>query len=428
MRPVSEIFLASKPMQSSSEATATSGNSKTTKTKDTYIKRISRYELELAYMSDPVVFNGINKITQMIMSGEYKIEAKNKSVEKYFNEFVLTLGLRGSGTSWDELLESIYKNTLTYGCSFVENIFNKRKNRVVDWDIIDAKKIDYAKDSCNNIVVDKNNNVIGYFQLLNYSSASISGAIKVNNDVDTVLPPTVQRPMNYPDSIYLPKDQVAQIKFSNIGDGFYPIGLVEPIYKTTVQKMNIQESYASSVYRYANPILKAKLGDLSHQPTPNLLTSTLNTLKNLSSRNEIAVPYYYDIDYLQPKTIEKIRENLDYFIEQQVAGLGVTYTIATGGSDSANTASLGNQSNILSLTLKQIIKSVVSYIEKEMFAVVSKYEGFDEVPKLIWNIDTGDELNDKASRVMKYAQAGMLTYSKEVENIIRQTEGLAKLK
>ncbi len=425
MKPVSEIFLSSKQIPSS-KVFAESGESSTTKTRDETIKRVPRKELELAYACDPIIYNSINKIVQIIMSGDYKITAKDKKVQRYFNEFVSRLGVTGTGLSWEDLLNLIYKNALMYGASFVENIFNKKANRVVEWDIIDSKKIDYAKDLNNNIVIDTNNNAVGYFQLLNYASTSATGTIKVQKNSKFVLPPTVQRPDNYPDSIYLPKEKVSQIKFSVVGDGFYPIGLIEPIYKTTIRKMNIEQSYTSSVFRYANPILQAKLGDLNHQPTPAQINSILEKLKNLNSKNEIAVPYYYELSYLQPDAMEKVQENLNYFISQQVAGLGVTRSIATGGSENANAASLGNQSTIFSLTLKQIIKSICSSIEKEMFATVCKYEGFKEIPTLEWDIDTGDEMNDMATRIMKYAQAGMLTYNKETENIIRESEGLGK--
>ena len=423
MKPMSDIFLASKPSISTNRINIDSGTPETTRSKDSTIKRIPRDELELAYSCDPINYNSVNKIVQMIMSGEYSIEAKSKRVETYFNMFTKRLGTNGSTMTWEALLESIYKNALVFGASFVENVFNKQNNRVVEWDIIDSKKIDYAKDGQENIVINSNNECVGYFQLLCYNNTSESGEKKAAKNSKFVLPPTVQRPMAFPNSIYLPKERVAQIKFSRVGDGFYPVGLIEPIYKTTIRKMNIEESYATSVYRYANPILRAKLGDLNHQPTPNQIKEVLQVLKNLNSKNEVSVPYYYDVDYLQPNNIEKMKENFNYFIQQQVAGLGIPYSMATGGSENANAASLGNQSSVFALTLKQIISSVTRYIEQEMFAVVSKYEGFKEIPKLKWNIDTGDELNDKASRIMKYSQAGMITYSKDVENMIRKSEG-----
>jgi hypothetical protein len=427
MRPISEVFLVSKPTVSVNRNMAESGSPETTKSEDLYIKRVSRKELELAYCNDPIIFNSINKIVQIIMSGTYEISCKDKRVEKYFKEFVQNIGNSGDIVTWNSLLESIFKNSLIFGCSFVENIFNKKKNRVVDWDIIDSKKMDYAKDSYNNVVIDFKNSPVGYFQLLNYSSTSVTGAEKVLNNTTASLPVSVTRPMEYPDSIFLPKEKVSQIKFSKVGDGFYPVGLVEPIYKTSLRKMNIEESYASSVYRHANPILVGKLGDLNHQPTPAQITGVLDKLKNLNSRNEIAIPYYYDLHYLQSSALEKMRDNLEYFIAQEISGLGVTYAIATGSNDTSSPDSLGNQSSIFSLTIKQIIDSVCLYIKKEMFATVCKYEGFDEVPDLVWDINTEMELNDKASRIMKYAQAGMLTYDKQIEETIRKSEGF-KLK
>jgi hypothetical protein len=389
------------------------------------MKRVGLDELEYSYMQNPTLFNGINKIVQTIMSAPHEVIAKDKKVQKHFDEMINNLGHSGSDITWEELLSDIYKHQCIYGRAFVENIYNKRHNRIVDWDIIDPKKMDYAKDSNGKIVLDKFGNNVGYFEKIPYFS--VDAATEAREQMEQGKYPKGVAPPSDAKVIFLTSDQVAQMKLFTVGDGFYGIGLIEPIYKTSLRKMNIEEALANAIYRHGFPIIWAQLGDMNHEPTPQQIENMLEKLKNINFKQEIATPYYYQLHMLESKKAEKLREHLDYFKEQEVTGLGIPKPFATGGAEGATKATLGNQSSMFQLTLRDIIKKTTYAIEKYMFAPVCELEGFKEIPKIKWDLVGESQLDDKAKRIVSYIKAGVLQPDMKIADFIKKIEDIEEI-
>lgn len=328
MRVMSDILVSRKPAIALMGSTGAPKSIKTTPR----IKRVDPVELELTWQHDGVVFNGINKIVQSIMSAPHKLIAEDPKVLAYFESFVNNLGNSGSDITWNELLAQIFEHECIFGWAFIENVYNTKGNRIVDWDVIDPKKMDYAKDRMGNIVLDKFGKPVGFFEKLaygTYHTANDKNYWDVNREG---IPDSVEYPAGFK-AIFLKPDQIAIIKLFCVGDGFYPTGIIEPIYKTTLRKMNIEDSLANAIYRHGFPIMWAQLGDINHEPTPQHIESMLDKLKNISTKQEIATPYFYDIKILESKKFDKLAASLDYYINQQVAGLGIPKPFATGGGE-----------------------------------------------------------------------------------------------
>ena len=410
MRPISQMFLSEEP----EIAIGDTGDPKAIKTTPD-IKRVDLQELELTYLHNPTIFNGVNKIVQTIMSANHEIVANDKNVKNYFDKFTENLGNSGSDITWDELLSDIFKHQCIYGRSFIENIYNKRQNSIVDWDILDPKKIDYAKDKNGKIVLDKFSRPVGYFQTIPLGEDAV---IK-----DQVLPQDVIAPAQGK-SIFLEPKFLAQMKLFTVGDAFYPIGIIEPIYKTSLRKMNIEDALANAIYRLGFPIVWAQLGDMNHEPTPQQVENMLKKLKDLTNKSEIATPYYYNLQILESKKSEKLKEHLDYFREQEIAGMGIPKPFATGSAGGATMATLGKQDAMFQLTLRDIIRKTIFSIEKYMFAPICRLEHFKEVPKIKWDIVGTDELDRKAKRLFKYVQAGLIDPDIKISEFIKKTENL----
>lgn len=383
-------------------------------------QRVKKSELELVYTKDPVVFNSINKIVQTIMSGKHTIKAKDPTVKSYFDGFVDRMGSTGSLITWNELLSLIFQNQCIYGGTYVENIFNKNGTRIVDWDLFDPKKMDYAKDSSGRIIFDTFGRPIGYTQTLPF-------AYKVPEEKKMKYPAGIFLPQN---SIYVPAERVAFIKLYAVGDGIYPYGLVESIYTVSLRKLNMEEALANAIWRHGFPIVIGKLGDQSHEPTPQQVANTQDKLKDLNYKSELVVPYYYDFQILESKKAEKLREHLEYYKEQEIAGLGIPRPYAIGGGAGENRSVLDNMSNLFQLTLKDIVARTSSSIRRFMFAPLCKLEGFTEIPTIEWDLIGVDELDKKAARLVAYAQAGLLLPGDMVDStttvsgFIKKLEGM----
>jgi len=376
--------------------------------------RITRSELELTYTHNPIIFNGINKIVQTIMSAKHVLVAKDKKVQSYFRDYLSNLGNSGSDVTWEELLSQIYKFQCIYGTAYIENIFNKKGNRIVDWDMIDPKKMDYAKDGSNYIVLDKFGRPIGYVETLP-SSISI-----MDNNLPKEFADKVILPAN---SIFMEAKEVAQLKMFMVGDGFYPLGLIEPIYKTSLRKLNIEGALANSIWRHGFPIMLSQVGDANHEPSPGQVQTILNKIRDINFKQELAVPYYVDLKMIESSNVGRLRQQLEYFIDQEVAGLGIPKPFVTGGGEATNRATLGNQQGMFQLTLRDIIDKTVENIRKYMFKPICDLEGFSEVPNLIWNVIGNEELANKSSRIVNYVKEGIFTPD-QIREMIINMEGM----
>jgi len=379
------------------------------------VTRTPKKELELSYRKNPVVFNSINKFVQTIMSAKHTIKAKDPRVKIYFEEFLDNLGNSGSLITWEELLTHIFRHQCIYGASWVENVYNKFGNKIVDWDIIDPLKIDYAKNSNKEVLFDSDGNIFGY--VFTASPNTIIPPEKIR-----ATPRFVSLPSN---SYFIPRKKIAMVKLYTVGDGVYPIGLIEPIYSTSVRKLNMEEALANATYRHGFPTIVIKIGDLNHDATPNQIKNMTDKLKGVSFRQELVVPYYYNVEMLESKNAEKLKEHLEYYKEQEIAGLGIPRPYATGSGTNENRSVLDNMSNLFELTLKDIIAATVSSIRKQMFKPICELEGFKEVPTLEWEIIGVDEFDNKAKRISNYIKDGIIAPNDPaVVNYVRETENL----
>jgi len=419
MRTIEEVYLVGNPptpVVAQAEMADVFNNSDEappkSKRSTPQIKRVPQDELELTYLHNPTIFNGINKIQQTIMSAQYEIVCKDKKIKKYFDDFIANVGNSGSDFTWDTLLAQIFKYQCIYGWAWVENIYNKKGTSIVDWDLIDPKKMDYAKNTSQNIVLNKFMNPVGYVETLPMTVPIEDPGLPAELANKVTLPPN---------SIFLETWRVSLLKLYQVGDGFYPIGLIEPIYKSSIRKMNIEHAMANAIWRHGFPIVVASVGDTNHEPTPQQVNSILSKLKDVSYKQEMAIPFYYKLEILESKKAERLREHLEYFKEQEIAGMGIPKPFATGGGEATNRATLGNQSEMFLLTLRDIIERTSETIQRNMFRPICELEGFKEVPTLRFDALGLDELDKKAKRLLDYLDKGVLSIE-EVKDLLKRFE------
>jgi len=386
------------------------GTPKTQKKRE-IIPRVKLSELESIYMKDGIIFNGINKITQTIMAAGYTIDCSNQRIKKYYENFLDGIGNSGGELTWDELLQLSLKYQCIYGHGWVENIMNKQSTRIVDLDIIDPKKMDYALNSSKDIVLDKFGRIVGYTQEI---ERAFGGKAQIEGD-----PWPTEYNFDKSGKIFLKPERIAHFKLFTVGDGFYPTGLIEPCYNQAIWKMNIEKGLANFIYTSGFPTRVGKVGDLNHEPTPQQVENMLEKLKQISYKQNIATPYYDEIKLLESKAPEKMQENLNYFTEQQIAGLGIPKPFITGGGEETNRATLGNQDRIFRLTLKDITNRTCSVINKQIFARIAQLEGFNVVPKIVWNeIEETAEI-ERINVILEAAKSGVIKPDEAKEEIMR---------
>jgi len=375
------------------------------------IVRVKQSELEQAYISDPVCFNSINKATQMIMAAGYTIEGEGS---EEFIKFLSEIGNVGDDITWDEMLEAIFKYQMIYGWSFIESVFNKKQDRIVDLTLIDSKRMDYAKNGSDKIVLDRFGKPVGYTLQLQYGTTAEGDPIpnEFRNSISTGS-----------DKIFMMPKRICQFKLYTYGDRFYPLGLIEPGYKSVLRKMNIEEAQANSIYTRGTYPVIAYVGDQMHDPTPQDIDSVLKNLTRLKHDRYTAFQYWVKVDTLEAKQSDIVQSTLDYLRLNETASLGMPTAFATGAGEATNRATLNNQQVVLEFTLNDIVNRTVATIEKYIFKRIAFYNGYKGVPKLKWGTIRADEPNDQAMRLINYVKNGILN-PEDITAFARKSEGI----
>jgi len=371
------------------------------------------YELERAYRKDSICFNAINKHVQMIMSAGYELTGEENSV-KQFGDFFENVGDVGEDITFDEIFEAIYKYQMIYGNAFVELVFNKKMDRIVDLTLADPKRMDYAKTSDGKIALNKYGKPIGYILKLPW------GVTAEGDKIPEEYKSKVSKDAN---QIFMLPERICHFRLYTVGDRFYGIGLIEPAYKSVVRKMNIEEAQTNSIYSRGTYPVIAYVGDPTHEPTPQDIDAVLKNLVKLKHDRYMAFQNWVKVEPLEVKQSDVVDQTLDYLRLNQTASLGMPMAFATGTGENTNRATLNNQQRFLEFTLNDIVKKTLSTFRKYILKRISFYNRIKEIPKIKWGDIGAEEINEKSERLARYIKSGALK-PEDITRFIKKSEGL----
>jgi len=417
MRTISQILSNSNFKTTSKENSkerheSNIGGNQESKRIESDIVRVPREELMQQYVSDPLVFNSVNKYVQIIMAAGFHFEGSDESV-KGAEEFFNKIGDYGGEIDEDILLAETYKNQFVIGSNWYENIYNKTRAKLVDLDIINPITIDYVRDNSGNVLLSDYGNPKGFVQ-------NLRGIVDIEQKFQDEIPDEA----DISEKLFLPPWKVTHFKLYTIGDNLDGLGIVEPIYNSGNRKLNIEQGYANAARRLGYPIITAQIGDSLHEPTPQQKEDTLNEIADVDYKSSFAFPYYVKLGLLESKKPEKLSEHLDYFQNAQVTGLGLPQAFASGSGEATNRSTLARQEYIMKLSLKEVIKRTTKTINKNILSVLAKQNKWEDVPRMVWNEVSLEELDSKAKRIVSYAQAGLIKPTENIEKYIKHIEGL----
>lgn len=341
------------------------------------IERVDKKELEQVYISDPICFSSITKSVQMIMAASYGLESESEGTKTYFIDFLNNIGDVGEDLTFNELLEAIYKNQMIYGDAYIELVFNKKMDRIVDLTLIDPKRIDYAKNASNKIILNKYGKPVGYTLKFPWDTPAEGRGDKI--------------PVEYKGQISLSQNQIFMLperichfKLYTYGDRFYGLGVIEPAYQSILRKMNIEQAQTNSIYTRGTFPIVVSVGDELHDPTPQDIKSALDNVIKFKYNRYFAFPYYQKIIPLEVKQSDIVDSTLRHLERNQIASHGMPEAFATGAGEATNRATLNNQQQLLEFTLNDITKRTCLTFKKYIFKRISFYNKQAEIPSLIW--------------------------------------------
>lgn len=341
-------------------------------------------QLEKVYKNVPAVFNGINKIYQTIMSRDRELVGGRAN--NFYKEWLANVGDIGGNAPWAEIHAKIYKYKLVYGQAFVEIIRDQDTGEPLDLAFLDPKRIDYAKEGSTgsgsygsgaDIALDRFQNPVGYVQQVDYYEG---------DQVDQIyeVPDNVSLSQN---EIFIPADSMAHFKLYETGEGFYPTGLIDPVFKDAERSFQLKQDYADTAHINLFPTRVAYVGDDNHEATPEQINTINNQMKQAKHSTEWTFANYIEMDMLEAENPEALLDFFTHFNEEISAGLGVANAIVTGKGEDVNRATLSIQDRMFQISLRDIINRTSRNIEKQIFGQIADYHGHRRVPEFEWDTD-----------------------------------------
>jgi len=307
------------------------------------VKRVAFSKLEKIYASDPVIFNGCNTLSYLVNRG-WSVQGPDDAVEKELAAWL-------KGLKIDEAIRQIALQLCVYGNSWIENVMNKNRNRVVDIVILDPKTMDYIRetsqyspDGSNRIKVDSSGKPVGYVQRLSGALAFRSGE----------------------KDVFFTLDEVTHLTMRKLADGFVGIGVIEPCYDESVIKVNVEEALGQAIYHIGFPVYKLRIGDKDAMPdvSDEIIDYYEKELADASSKMDFIIPWFADLTILSAPEIRDMRTNLDYYIDSQIASIGVAKPFVLGSAEGANRATLEFLTEIGDRNVQSLQKAIESGINE----------------------------------------------------------------
>jgi hypothetical protein len=271
--------------------------------------------------------------------------------------------------------------------------------------------MDYAKDAQERIVVDTNGNPVGYTQTLPYSY-TIEGGDTAPKEVSL-----------YTNQVFFKPERLAIFSLYSTGDGYYPIGLIEPAYKSIRRKIHLEEAHANSFKKNGFPRLDITIGNEEHIPTEQQIRTAIENVKDLDNMGIFGHPDWVKIALLESRAFENLQDHLNYYNYQIVTAMGLPMALVTGAGDTTARSTLNRQEAVTKMTLKDIIQMTIRMLEKRIIEPVAKSNNVNPV-KIVWGPISIEEMDSKSRRLSGYAKNGLLTPDDGIEAAIRQLEDL----
>lgn len=356
-------------------------------TRDAY-NRKNFTRLEQLYWSEPLVFNGINTWVELICGPGFTVKGDKKDVEIINDLFERTKFM-------ERKLPKIVQHCCIYGNAYTEKRYNQGHEKIVGIsDPIDPKSIGFITNNEGIVIVDDNDNPVGYVQKV------------VGN------------------SIKIPADIISHFKLYSLGASQLGIGLVEPIFWTAIGKRTIDEKIVQQEFRKSNILVDVVVDTDKGEPTPEEINEIKKKVKGLTYRNDITHSDLYELKIHSFDFGENSDKIGRYFEDAIVAGVGLPKAYVTGRGEQTNKSILDTLHEVTQRKVSRRQSEIAMVIEDSIFDEMLDLGQISSIPRIVWNETSPESLGGKVSRMKKEIEVGLLRPDKKVRGLVREWEEL----
>jgi hypothetical protein len=352
--------------------------------------RIDRKQLETLYLTDPQTLNTIDLYATIPIQAGYRIQSINKTNQRQYDEFFANIGKYGLVVGSKQLLTRLLTDTPLYGYAYVERIFgidDFNKVRIVDLKPVDAKLMDYARDTDGIIVVDEFQKPVGYTMNVGINS-------QVRGD------PTPKRVNLDIGKVFLQEERIACFHFKSYGNGFESIGVVEAAALDIERKQKIKTAMANEIYNNAAYKVYAIVGDAQRSASKKVQEDTLTALQNLSYSRFGVFQYPTQLNTLKVEHSPQAEEFLRFERSEQATSGGIALGIAVGSGEAINRQTMGEQLGVLDMKFDGWIERFCEQFNQKILDYIYKYNEYGSKAELKWNDVSLEDKTSKANTLL----------------------------
>jgi len=347
-------------------------------------------QLESLYLTDPLIFRDVHRITQLTVGGGFEIVNGSDIARNIIKDFLNNLS-RDALT----IFATSFKDQWLYGNSFLELVMNKKGDKIIDLISIDPKLIDFIKKA-NKVEMDPQEptKILGY---------KYKGTIPYKD---------------------LPRETVAHFKLFSIGELDMGVSPLEPLYKPTIIRMNIEEAMGEGGWVLSRPPIIVKVTGEDEEATAKRIKDVEQSLRVSKPMVGLVVPGEWEVNMLNPKGMDSLEKILDYLIDLHSIAFGIPKGLYRGKVDRAT---LDEQIKELLMNIKSYQKIYSEQIRDQIFKRVLKYHGIEEnrdIPNIKFKTLSYNEILQMFRSLAVVTRAGLVTYDKDTEDYLRKELGL----
>ncbi len=328
-------------------------------------------DLEKIYLNFPLVFAGINLFANSFPGRGYFVESTNNLKAKAIVDEII------DSSGFKQMLNSGISQTLRYGNSFQEIIWNEDKTRIMGFVNTDPKTMRTKFDKKGRIVEFVHRNKQG-------------------------------------ETVHLMPDQICHFAFYFVADNLDGIGFIEPLVKTLEIERDIELSIKDAVKRFACPPLRV----IKKGATDAEILALQEEFKGFTRNSFFGTSERYDIEFLNLyKRFPDLSYHMNYILDKICAGLRIPKPILLSSGQTVNRAVLEELIDFNQFEISLIQSKISFIIEEQIFRPICNNNGIYEVPKLRWYPLMTEDERQKAEVRSLEIDAVIRAYSAELITI-----------
>lgn len=369
------------------------GKRKTSK-EEPSVSRIAFDNLELCYITEPIMFAGIN-LYQRCLEETFDpklIELPEGVDSKELKRIIY-------GTSFREVfLQKIPLHLGIYGNAFIETIFNENSTRLVELNPIDAKTMDFQRNPDNTVIFNDLGFPKGYVQDI------------VGRKID------------------LTPEECWHFTLHQINRGEMGFGFIEPLYKDITLKENIENAKAESAYRRAYPLPLITYGSEQVPPTEKLRARSKAIGQEIVDEKTsfISMPYFYKINFPElPKIDRDLESDLMYSTKLQAGVLGIPLALLTQCGADEGKGSLEVLIESFEMSLKSMQRALKLDIILTNWLRKNEVIKDDDFVEVSWSELSVKSAKEQIMRLFRLSKTDLLPKDEKTQAWVKRLVGMS---